>query len=162
MNGMTEQSPGRRIYLDSNAFIYAIEGAGESSSQLHSLFETLRHRAEPAYTSEFTLAEVLPKANVIQRRSYLTLILHSGLFNLLPVTRDILIETADYRRNLVRSSFEVRGSMPKLPDAIHIVTAIQAGCNTFVSSDRDLKLPFGMVRVGHEDGTLLKLVQDLS
>ncbi|WP_168213105.1 MULTISPECIES: type II toxin-antitoxin system VapC family toxin [unclassified Bradyrhizobium] len=159
---MTDQLPGRRIYLDSNAFIYAIEGASESSSQLHSLFEALRRQAEPAYTSEFTLAEVLPKANVIQRRSYLTLILHSGLFDLLPVTRGILIETADYRRNLVRPSFEARGSMPKLPDAIHVVTAIQAGCNTFVSSDRDLKLPVGMVRVGHEDGTLLKLVQDLS
>jgi predicted nucleic acid-binding protein len=159
---MTDQLPGRRIYLDSNAFIYAIEGASESSSQLHSLFEALRRQAEPAYTSEFTLAEVLPKANVIQRRSYLTLILHSGLFDLLPVTRGILIETADYRRNLVRPSFEARGSMPKLPDAIHVVTAIQAGRNSFVSSDRDLKLPVGMVRVGHEDGTLLKLVQDLS
>lgn len=159
---MTDQRPGRKIYLDSNAFIYAIEGAGESSSQLHSLFAVLRHRAEPAYTSEFTLAEVLPKANVVQRRNYLTLILHSGLFSLLPVTRDLLIETADYRRNLVRPSREARGSMPKLPDAIHIVTAVQAGCDTFVSSDRDLKLPLGIVRIGHEDGTLLKLVQDLS
>ena len=159
---MTDQSSGRRIYLDSNAFIYAIEGVGDNSSQLHSLFSALRHRAELAYTSEFTLAEVLPKANVIQRQSYLTLILYSGLFNLLPVKRDILIETADYRRNLVRPSLEVRVSMPKLLDAIHIVTAIPAGCNTFVSSDRDLKLPVGMVRVGHEDGTLLKLVQDLT
>jgi predicted nucleic acid-binding protein len=159
---MTDQLPGRRIYLDSNAFIYAIEGASDSSSQLHSLFEALRRRAEPAYTSGFTLAEVLPKANVIQRRSYLTLILHSGFFNLLPVTRDILIETADYRRNLAGPSFEVRGAMPKLPDAIHIVTAVQAGCTTFVSSDRNLKLPLGMARVGHEDGTLLKLVQDVS
>lgn len=159
---MTDLPAGRRIYLDSNAFIYAIEGAGDSSPQLHSLFAALRHRADLAYTSEFTLAEVLPKANVVQRRSYLTLILHSGLFNLLPVTRDILIETADYRRNLVRPSLEVPRSMPKLPDAIHIVSAVKAGCNTFVSSDRNLKLPVGMVRVGHEDGTLLKLVQDLS
>jgi predicted nucleic acid-binding protein len=162
MNGMTDQPSDRRVYFDSNAFIYAIEGVDEIAAQLHSLFTALRHRAQPACTSEFTLAEVLPKANVIQRRSYFTLILHGGLFNLLPVTRDILIETADYRRSLARPSFDVRGSMPKLPDAVHVVTAIHAGCNTFVSFDRGLKLPVGMDRVGHDEDRLLKLVQELS
>jgi hypothetical protein len=102
MNGMTDPQHGRRIYFDANAFIYAIEGVDEISIQLHSLFAALRHQAGSACTSEFTLAEVLPKANVVQRRSYFTLILHSGLFDLLPVTREILIETADYRKSRVR------------------------------------------------------------
>jgi predicted nucleic acid-binding protein len=162
MNGMTDRQRNRRIYFDANAFIYAIEGVDEISGLLHSLFAALKHQTRLACTSEFTLAEVLPKVNAVQRRSYFTLILHSGLFDLLPVTRDILIETADYRRNRARPSFEVHGSMPKLPDAVHVVTAIKAGCNTFVSFDRGLKLPVGLDRVGLEEGRLLQLVQDMS
>ena len=158
---MTDRPRNRRVYLDANAFIYAVEGVDEISVLLHSLFAALRHQAKSACTSELTLAEVLPKANDVQRRSYLTLILHSGLFDLLPVTRDILIGTADYRKNST-PPFDVRGSMPKLPDAIHVVTALHAGCNTLVSFDRGLKLPIGLDRVGREEGHLLQLVQDMS
>jgi predicted nucleic acid-binding protein len=162
MNGMIEGQQNPRIYFDANAFIYAIEGVDEVASLLHSLFAALRHRAGLACTSEFTLAEVLPKANAVQRRSYFSLILHSGLFDLLPVTRDILIETADYRRSHALESVDAPGSMPKLPDAVHVVTAVRAGCNTFVSFDRGLKLPAGLDRVGNEEDRLLRLVRDMS
>jgi predicted nucleic acid-binding protein len=162
MNGMNEGQQNRRIYIDANAFIYATEGVDEVAVQLHSLFAALRHQARSACTSEFTLAEVLPRANAVQRQSYFTLILRSGLFDLLPVTRDVLIETADYRKSLARPSLNARGSMPKLPDAVHLVTALRAGCNTFVSFDRGLKLPAGLDRVSNEDGRLLQMVQDLS
>jgi predicted nucleic acid-binding protein len=162
MNGMTDRQHGRRIYFDANAFIYAIEGVDEISIQIRSLFTALGRQASAACTSEFTLAEVLAKANSVQRRSYFALILHSGLFDLIPVTREILIETADYRRNQVRPSFDKRGAMPKLPDAIHVVIAIRAGCNTFVSFDLGLKLPVEIDRVGRDGDRLLQLVQDIS
>jgi predicted nucleic acid-binding protein len=159
---MTEQPSDQRIYLDSNAFIYAVEGVDDISAQVRSLFAALRLRALRAVTSEFTLAEVLPKANAVQRRNYFALILHSGLLDLLPVTREILIETADYRVNLARSSFDARGSMAKLPDAVHVVTAVRAGCNIFVSFDRGLRLPDRTARIGIDEGRLAKLVQELS
>jgi len=162
MNGMTDQPRDRRIYFDSNALIYAIEGDDNISVLLHSLFAALRRRAKPAYTSELTLAEILPKANAIQRRSYFTLVLQSGLFELLPVTRSILIETADYRRNRARPSFDAKLSMPKLPDAIHVVTATHAGCDTFISGDGGLKLPAGIDRFGREENRLLHLIEDIS
>jgi predicted nucleic acid-binding protein len=162
MSGMTDQRRDLKIYFDANAFIYAVEGVDEISNLLRALLAALQHRLKFAFTSEFSLAEVLPKANVIQRRNYLTLILHSGLFELLPVTRDVLIETADYRQSLARHSAGVRHSMPRLPDAIHVVTALRAGCNVFVSFDRGLKLPAGLDRVGHEDGRLAQLVEDIS
>jgi predicted nucleic acid-binding protein len=159
---MTDQQSKQRIYFDANALIYAIQGVDEIASLLHSLFAALRHQARSACTSELTLAEVLPKANDVQRRSYFILILDSGLVDLLPVTRDILIETADYRRNLERPSFEKRIPMPRLPDAIHVITAVRAGCNTLVSFDRGLRLPSGLERVGREEGRLLQLIQDIS
>jgi predicted nucleic acid-binding protein len=52
--------------------------------------------------------------------------------------------------------------MPKLADAIHVVSAIKAGCDTFISFDRGLKLPIGLDRIGREAGRLLELVQELS
>ena len=159
---MSELPAPRRIYVDSNALIYAIEGNDEISSVLHKFFAVLRLQAEPAYTSELTLAEVLPRANTIQRRSYFTLILHSGLFDALPVTRDVLIETADYRKKRILPSLQARGVMPKLADAVHVVGAIRAKCNTFISFDRGLQLPTGMDRVGREDGRLMQLIQDMS
>jgi predicted nucleic acid-binding protein len=159
---MTDQKSARRLYFDSNAFIYAIEGNEEISSVLHQLIAVLGLEPQPAYTSELTFAEVLPKANVVQRQSYFTLILHSGLFDLIPVTREVLTETVDYRRNMARPSFEARGAMPKLPDAIHVVSAIRAECNIFISSDRGLRLPPGLDRIGWEDGRLHQLIQDMS
>src|SRR5665213_4216283 len=104
MNGMIEGRQNRRIYFDSNAFIYAIEGVDEIAALLHSLFAALRHQARLACTSEFTLAEVLPRANTVQRQSYFTLILHSGLFDLLPVTRDILVAVSYTHLTLPRST----------------------------------------------------------
>jgi predicted nucleic acid-binding protein len=160
---MTDQHRSRAIYVDTNAIIYAIEGSDDVAAMLHSLFAVLWHGESLAYTSEFTLAEVLPRANAIQRRSYFTLLQHSGLFNLLPVTREILIGTADYRGNQARQPLlEMKRSMPKLPDAIHIVTALGAGCSKFVSFDRGLRLPEGLDRVGLENGQLLELIENLS
>ena len=93
IDGMTDQPRGRRIYFDSNAFIYAIESADDVATVLHSLFGALRKQGKAAFTSEFTLAGILPKATAAQRRSYFTLIMHSGPFALVPVTRDLLTET---------------------------------------------------------------------
>jgi hypothetical protein len=110
-----------------------------------------------------TLAEVLPKADPLRRRNYLELILYSGLFDLYPVTRDVLMETADYRRVAGVSKSNISGphtAMPKLPDAIHVVTAVRAGCARILSFDRTLKLPEGMHRVTR-DG-LPQLIEELS
>jgi predicted nucleic acid-binding protein len=158
---MTDQQRSRAIYVDTNAIIYAIEGSDDVAAMLHSLFAALWHGESLAYTSEFTLAEVLPRANAVQRRSYFTLLQHSGL--LLPVTREILIGTAEYRGNQARQPpLEMKRSMPKLPDAIHIVTALGAGCSKFVSFDRGLRLPEGLDRVGLENGQLPELIENLS
>ena len=123
-----------RIYLDANVFIYAIEGASDIADLVQQLFGLLRRNRGIGVTSELTLAEILPKASTIQRNMYLDLIIWSRIFDLHPVSRDVLIETADYR---------MAAGMPRLPDAIHVVTAIRTGCRTILSSDSRLKLPEG-------------------
>ena len=142
-----------RLYLDANVFIYAIEGNADISNPLRELFDLFRSRRGIGITSELTLAEVLPRAGGVQRRSYLDLILWSRIFDLHPVGRDILIETAEYRRT---------ARMPKLPDAIHVVTAIRAGCRTILSADSRLRLLEGYAAFVPDRENLSRLIRDLS
>ena len=161
MSGMTEKSISSKLYLVANVFIYAVEGSDDIAGRLRALFELLGNNPNLAVTSELTL--VLPKAPPIRRRNYLELILYSGLFDLHPVTRDILIETADYRRIAGASTPDASkpdASMPKLPDAIHVVTAVRAGCDKMLSFDRALKLPDSMQRVTRDK--LPQLIEELS
>jgi predicted nucleic acid-binding protein len=153
MNGMTDSDAVPRLYLDANVFIYAIEGNADIADPLRELFDLLRVKRGIGVTSELTLAEVLPKASDVQRRSYLNMIVWSGIFDLRPVSRDILIETAEYREH---------ASMPKLPDAIHVVTAIRAGCRTVLSADLRLKLPEGYSVLSPAAENLTRLIRELS
>lgn len=118
--------------------MYALEGPDELARALKELFAILRAKPGVAFTSELTLAEVLPKRKIPDRH-FLDLIVWSGIFELRPITRDILIETAAYRR--------ANNWTPKLPDAIHVVTAVNCHCEMFLSSDQKIRLPDGIARV---------------
>jgi predicted nucleic acid-binding protein len=133
---MNDELVAPRIYLDSNVFIRAFESVDEESKLLRTLFEALRARRHSAVTSELTLAEVLGNGRDLhfKRRFYRGLIEWSGFIDLRPVSRSILIETADLRK----------AAKHNLPDAIHLVTAIRAGCSLFASHDRRMRPPKGM------------------
>jgi predicted nucleic acid-binding protein len=151
--GMIEPGGASHIYVDSNVFIYAVEGRAEIADPLQELLDLLRSRPGFAATSELTLAEVLAKADVAQRRDYLDLIVESGVFQLCSVSRDILIETASYRRAV---------GMPKLVDAIHVVTAIRHGCRTMLSADLRMKAPDGISIVDANSESLSRLIREIS
>jgi predicted nucleic acid-binding protein len=53
----------------------------------------------------------------------------------IPIDRSILVDAAHYRARLGI----------KLPDAIHVATAVAAGCEIFLSNDRKIITPAGMV-----------------
>ena len=56
----------------------------------------------------------------------------------------------------------VNPGMPKLPDAIHVVTAIRAGCRTVLSADLRLKLPNGYSVLPPVAANLFRLIKELS
>ncbi|HEY0331069.1 MAG TPA: PIN domain-containing protein [Rhodopseudomonas sp.] len=151
-NGMTELKASR-VYIDANVFIYAAEGSSEIADPLQSLFRLFAVKVGVAVTSELTLAEVLPKADILQRRYYLNLIAWSGVIEAHPISRDIVIETASYRR--------IAG-MPKLADAIHIVTAMRSGCSQILSGDLRMKLPDGLSIIGIDRENISRLINELS
>jgi len=152
MNGMTDSDAPPRFYLDANIFIYAVEGNADIADPLRKLFDLFRAGRGVGVTSELTLAEVLPRTSSAQRRNYLNIIVWSRIFDLRPVSRDLLIETAEYR--------EYAG-MPKLPDAIHVVTAIRAECRTVLSADLRLKLPVGYSVITPAVENLNRLIEEM-
>src|SRR6188472_1384842 len=127
---MTDTPAGQAVYLETNFFIKAVKGIPEAALPPRKLIEILRIHPDIAVTSEITFAEVLapPKRPDalplhLKRRLYLDLLLWSGFIRLIPVSRSILIETADLRSTI----------RFKLPDAIHVVSAVRSNCRFLVS-----------------------------
>ena len=139
---MTE-SPTKRVYVDSNVLIYAVEGDPATADPAKKLIRFLRDKTDLMFTSEIALAEVLapPKGATawpldVKRRLYLDLLVFSGAINLIPVSRDILIGTAELRKAISL----------KVPDAIHLMSAIRFECKFMVSADAGFRrLPAGMI-----------------
>jgi len=133
-----EEIQGGKVYLDTNIFIYAVEAAVEYRSAVEALFELLEKGAVSAVTSELTLAETLAKPFEVGRHDiaqvYEAMLTPSIWLSVLPIDRSILIEAA-------RLQAEVK---LRLPDAIHIATAIAAECPTVISNDRRIQVPPGM------------------
>ena len=118
-----------RIYLDTNIYIQAFEGG---NSRLIELF-----CAEPdiegafLFTSELTLAEllVLPyrQSNDALISKYNNWTTNSDVLGVGPLDREVLQYAA-----LLRSQY----TWLKLPDAIHVSSAIGFECSHFLSSDK--------------------------
>jgi predicted nucleic acid-binding protein len=159
---MTDAARAPSVYVDANPFIYFVEGEDAVANRLRPFFELLRRRPGTAATSELTLAEVLPKARPDARRSYLNLIVWSNLFHLQPVTREILIDTADFRRTSMRTLANGQRIMPKLPDAIHVVTAARIRCRAILSADSGLKVPSGISVFEPDEAGVAKLLQEIA
>jgi predicted nucleic acid-binding protein len=159
---MTEHLIAPVFYIDANPFMYAIEGDDNVSRPIKEFFDLLREQPGIAVTSELTLAEVLPKATPDVRRNYFNLIVWSRIFDLRPVTREILIETADYRRATATLLPDKRSKMAHLPDAIHMVNAIQSGCKKVLSMDSGLKVPQGVTVIEPNQAGLSLLARDIS
>jgi len=150
------------IYIDANPFIYLIDGEEEAARRVRPFFALLTQRPGVATTSELTLAEVLPKARPDARRAYFNLLIWSRTFLLQPVTRDILIDTADYRRVSQKTLPDGKTTTVKLPDAIHVVTATRSRCRMFLSSDESLKVDVGMEILRPNEASLSKLARALA
>jgi predicted nucleic acid-binding protein len=140
--GIRRDIKGKRVYFDTNVFTYLVEGYAAFQTSLNEIRESILHQEAEIFTSELTLCEVL----VLPFRSnntevvniYRQLIEESGAFTLLPTKRETYI-----RASLIRAQMGL-----KMADAIHMATAVEYGCEVFVSNDTGLKVPKGMALVG--------------
>lgn len=129
---MTE---GRRLYLDANVLIPAVEQQGDLANRIRSLFgEPHDPLSHALVTSELTLAECLVRPMregdeaLVDR--YEALLSGKGLLATLEVDWVILHMAATLR---------AMDKFLRLPDAIHVSSAIAAGCSAMLTGDKRLK-----------------------
>ncbi|MHC5736342.1 type II toxin-antitoxin system VapC family toxin [Nostoc sp.] len=119
-----------KVYLDTNIWIYALEGYPAFVQDLTQLFQSIDRGNLSVVTSELSLAEVLVKPvqnhDLAQQTTYQQLIINSQNLRVIPVSRQVLIEAAQ-----LRASINI-----KLPDAIHAATALLTQCSTFLTNDQ--------------------------
>ncbi|MCI5158055.1 MAG: type II toxin-antitoxin system VapC family toxin [Candidatus Electrothrix sp. AUS1_2] len=122
------------IYLDTNIFIYALEGYAEYSEVIRKIFRAIDQGAVQAVTSELTLAEALVKPFLVQDESlvalYQSVIQNSSVLSVHPLNRQLLIRAARTRAQTA--------SRISLADAVHLATARSMQCHSFLTNDRRL------------------------
>lgn len=124
---------GRRLYLDANVVIYALEDVAPYTDVTRHIWQAIDAGECSAVTSELTLGECLVKPLELGRtevvQAYLDGLQTRSSFAVVPVRREILIEAAR-----LRACFSL-----KLPDAIHAATAVLSQCDLFVTNDKRLR-----------------------
>ena len=129
---------GRRVYLDTNIIIYAVEGYETHAARIKFVLRGMTTGEITAVTSDLTVAEVLVKpkrdANRALEDAYQQFLLPTKSFRNSPVSRQILEAAAGIRAQ----------SALKLPDAIHFASAIDQGCDSFLTNDDRFKSMTGI------------------
>ena len=126
---------GKKIYLDANIIIYLMEGFEPFTPILSSLLKAIEAGQITCVTSEMTVAEVLVrpfKQDAVELvKVYTDALNDKRLLTLQPVAYQTLMDAA-----FVRAETGM-----KLPDAIHVATAVQSGCDIFLTNDKGIKTP---------------------
>ncbi len=128
----------RRIYFDANIFIYTVEQHRDYAPLLTRIFEEIGSNAQRVVTSELSLAECLVgarKAHSLELEAiYEELLAPGDMILPAPVDRGILRAAARYAGD----------AGMRLPDAIHVVTAVAFECEIFLTNDRRIVTPDSM------------------
>jgi predicted nucleic acid-binding protein len=131
---MSDAEP-RNLYVDANAFVEMFEKHSTTSALLRTLFVDIEPSVLRRHTSELTLPELLVKP--MKDRNAELVDLYSGfvrtseLLEVVPVDRQILVAAAAIRAE--------NGTI-RLPDAIHIATAVEQNCEWFVTGDKRIRV----------------------
>ena len=130
--GMIARLANTPVYLDTNVFIYALEGHDRFAAAARAVLQAVCQNPSCSFTSELTLAEVLvhplKHRNTNFAGNYRELLTDQSKLTLVPISRHTLIEAAG-----LRASTSV-----KLPDAIHMATALLSQSQIIVTQDHGL------------------------
>lgn len=131
----------RVIALDTNCFIYYLEGKAWAEELRDAVFAPLERGEFRAVTSVLTIAEILVRPKSLDRedvcREYLLLLSSYPNLEVVPVSFDIAVRSAG-----IRAEHRVR-----TPDAVHLATAAVRGATLFLTNDLGLPKKVGAVQV---------------
>jgi len=122
----------RRVAIDSNCFIYLIEGS-PYADKLTTLFQKMESKTVMGVTSTLTLTEVLTgpfKAKDEHlAEEYRAALLHFPNLKFRELDNSVAIRSAEYKAKYGL----------KTPDAIQLATAVVEEADAFVTNDMDFK-----------------------
>ncbi len=123
----------KHLYIETAPLIYYVETNPMYVAKMDVIIEYIETNLISAMASTITLTEVLTlplkhKDKTLENE-YRDILLHSGGFQLFPVTHQIASLAAD-----LRARYNLR-----TPDAIHVATGIEAGCDAFLTNDKGIK-----------------------
>lgn len=129
--GVTALASSDRVYLDTNVWIYVVEGFPQVAEKLAALLRRVDAGDLFCVTSELTLAEAMVKPlmnnDLKLRDTYEELLRTGGGLTMTPISRSILLDAAKLR---------AKYTSLKLPDAIHAATALASQCHVLISNDQ--------------------------
>jgi predicted nucleic acid-binding protein len=127
-----EFKAGDRVYVDSNVWIYLVEGNATYVDAARSMIHLLEAADAQPVTSELTFAECIWKPSKNDDNTLLKV--YSELFG------GGEVELAELNGDICRLA-AIKGSKAglKLLDAIHYVTALESGCRFLVTRDKRFK-----------------------
>lgn len=131
----------KRVYLDTNVFIYLLEGTPEYQTVMKELLRGLEEMTFEALTSTLTLTEILPpmvrNGDKKALAAAIEFIRDSGSFRLIDIDDEVGIQ-AGFLRGQTKM---------KTPDALHVACAIEGHCDIFLTNDGGIRVPQGMTRL---------------
>ncbi len=122
-----------RLFLDSAPVIYYVDMNPGYSAIMDGIFDWIRAAQIRVVTSPVTLAEclILPlrDSNLSQQQLFVDIITGQDTADFVNITSEIARTAAD-----IRARYRLQ-----LPDAFQIATALDAGCQAFLTNDAQLK-----------------------
>jgi predicted nucleic acid-binding protein len=117
-----------RIFLDTNFFIYLIEGRSPQATRARYLLRAFAARKDEIFTSVMTLGEVLVAP--LRNQDFILAQRYRQIFKGKGITVLAFVEEAGESFARIRATSSI-----KPPDAIQLATAGTAGCDLFLTND---------------------------
>ena len=133
MGSLNTRLKGQKVYLDTNIFIYALEAMEPWTTLIKEAFTGLEAGEWHAVTSSLSIAECLVKPYQLDRddmvAAYRAVLSPSQYLHIAPPYDDIFVVAARLR---AKHNF-------KLPDAIHVATALDMNCTVMLTNDAQFR-----------------------
>jgi predicted nucleic acid-binding protein len=123
----------QRLYIETAPLIYYVEEHPDYVAKMDAIIGIVHHAGLNAVSSVITLTEVLNQpmktGNKKLEQEYRDILVNSGGYRLVPAT----IPVAEAAAGL-RARYNLR-----TPDALHIASAMHAGCDAFLTNDTGIR-----------------------
>ncbi len=123
----------QRLYIETAPLIYYVEEHPTYLVRMDAVIDTVENQPIQAYSSVITLAEVLIQpmrtGDKTLEQEYRDILVNSGGYQLVPITIPVAESAAD-----LRARYNLR-----TPDALHVGSALRAGCDAFLTNDTGIK-----------------------